>query len=58
MENSLWSQYLPGEDDDAFKQKTRIPRVPRVDSDIFTCVIYPKWDAEMRVTELFFYFFF
>lgn len=62
MENSLWSQYLPGEDDNAFKEKTRTPRVPRVDSDIFTCGIYPKWDAEMRVTDFFFndviYFYF
>lgn len=51
MENSIRSQYLPGEDDDSFKEKTRTPRVPGGDSDFFTYVIYPKWDAEMRVKD-------
>lgn len=34
-------------------KKNKTCRVPRVDSDIFIYVIYPKWDAEMRVTDFF-----
>lgn len=35
------------------KKKLERPESERVDSDIFTYVTHPKWDAEMRVTDFF-----
>lgn len=53
MENSLWSQYIPGENDTAFKEITSTLQVPQVDTDLFTYVIHSKWDAEMKVVDFF-----